>query len=149
MELVLLEKVQNLGNLGDVVSVRPGYARNYLIPGQIAKPATAENIAIFEGRRVELETMAAEKLAVAEKRREELDGKSINLTCRASDEGKLFGSVSVGDIADSMNAAGLDVNKNEVQLPNGPIRAIGEHEVQVILHGDLGATISVVVDAQA
>jgi large subunit ribosomal protein L9 len=148
MELVLLEKVQNLGDLGDVVSVRPGYARNYLIPGQIAKPATAENIAIFEERRVELEAMAAEKLSISEKRRDALDGQSISLTYRASDEGKLFGSVSVGDIVDSMKTSGLEVNKNEVQLPNGPIRVVGEHEVRIILHGDIGATVSVVVDAQ-
>jgi large subunit ribosomal protein L9 len=148
MEVILLEKVENLGNLGDRVKVRPGYGRNYLIPHGKAKPATAENIRFFEERRAELEARAAEALAGAQKRAEALAGLTVTIGAKAGDEGKLFGSVGTQDIADAVTAAGVEIERHEVRLPEGPIRATGEYEIELHLHTDVDASVSVVVTAE-
>jgi len=145
MEVILLEKVDNLGALGDKVRVRPGYARNYLLPQGKAKFATPENIAEFEARRAELERAAAEALAAAETRRQSLEGMVIEITAKAGGEGKLFGSIGAGDIADAVTARGVEIEKREVRLPEGPLRQVGEHEVELHLHADVNASIRVVV----
>jgi len=145
MEIILLERVQNLGDLGDLVKVRPGYARNYLIPKGKAAPATAENKAKFEQRRKELEQAAQAKLAEAKTRAEQLTGASISVTRRASDEGKLFGSVGPVDIAEAMTAAGMTLAKAEIQLAEGPLKMVGSHEVEIVLHPEVHGTITVEV----
>lgn len=148
MEVILLEKVENLGALGDKVKVKAGYGRNYLIPGGKATPATAENIAAFEARRAELEKQASEALAVAEQRKTALEKLSITITAKAGDEGKLFGSVGPADIADAVTAAGVAVEKKEVRMPTGPIRIAGEHEIGIHLHTDVNTTLNVTVVAE-
>jgi large subunit ribosomal protein L9 len=148
MEVILLEKVENLGNLGDRVKVRPGYGRNYLIPHGKAKPATAENIRFFEERRAELEARAADALASAQKRAEALAGLTVTVGAKAGDEGKLFGSVGTQDIADAVTAAGVEIERHEVRLPEGPIRATGEYEIELHLHTDVDASVSLVVTAE-
>ena len=142
MEVILLTKVDNLGDLGDKVKVRPGYARNFLIPSGKAKFATAENLAEFEARRVELEKMAAETLANAEARKAELDGTKISITAKAVGEGKLFGSVGMVDIVNALNEAGKKVEKKEVRLPDGSFHHAGEYQVDIHLHSDVNATIN-------
>src|SRR5579885_1812264 len=122
MEVILLQKVENLGNLGDKVKVRPGYGRNFLIPQGKAKPATAKNIEEFEKRRAELEKQAAEALSHAQERKSALEGKSVTLSAKAGQEGKLFGSVGTVDIAEALTNAGLKVERKEVRMPQGPIR---------------------------
>ncbi|MEX0729234.1 MAG: 50S ribosomal protein L9 [Aquisalimonadaceae bacterium] len=149
MEVILLEKVENLGNLGDKVNVRPGYGRNFLVPQGKAKPATAENLKLFEERRAELEKQAAEALAAAEARKARMEGLEVSVAAKAGDEGKLFGSVGTTDIADAVNAAGVEIDRHEVRLPEGPLRAIGEYEITVHLHSDVDATIKVVVVAES
>lgn len=148
MEVILLEKVENLGNLGDRVSVRPGYGRNYLIPQGHAKMATPENIRYFEERRAELERKAAEALSEAEKRAEQLAGLTVSIKAKAGEEGKLFGSVGTQDIADAVTAAGVTIERHEVRLPEGPLRATGEYEIELHLHTDVNATVQVVVEAE-
>lgn len=150
MEVILLDKVDNLGNLGDKVSVKPGFGRNYLIPTGRAVPATGENLAAFEERRAELEKQVAEKLAAAEARKSQIEalGK-VTITHKAGDEGKLFGSVGTSDIADACTAAGAEVAKAEVRLPEGPFRVAGEYEVELHLHADVNATITVEIVAEA
>lgn len=149
MDVILLEKVRNLGDLGDQVKVRPGYGRNFLIPTGKAVPANAENTAKFEARRADLEKAAAETLAAAQARAEQLSGLGrVVLTRKAGDEGKLFGSVSTADIAEVITAAGVDVEKREVELPEGPIRLTGEYPIEVVLHTDVTATITVAVEAE-
>lgn len=149
MEVILLEKIANLGDLGDKVSVKPGYGRNYLVPGKKAVPATDENIKIFEERRAELEKAAAEKLAEAQARANKIaELASITIKSNAGDEGKLFGSVSVAEIADALTAAGADVSKSEVSMPEGPIRMIGEYDIDIHLHTDVAQTVKVVVEAE-
>ncbi|HED15634.1 MAG TPA: 50S ribosomal protein L9 [Gammaproteobacteria bacterium] len=148
MEIILLEKVENLGNLGDKVNVKPGYGRNYLIPGGKAKAATETNIAEFEQRRAELEKTAAESLAAAEARIEALTALSITITAKAGDEGKLFGSIGNIDIAEAVNAAGVAVEKREVRMPEGPLRHIGEFEIGFHLHTDVNTSITVTVVAE-
>ena len=148
MEVILLEKVENLGNLGDKVNVKPGYGRNFLIPGGKAKPATEANIAEFEARRAELEKIAAESLATAETRKASMDDMTITIVSKAGDEGKLFGSVGPVDIAEAMTTAGTAVEKKEVRMPEGPIREIGEYEVGIHLHSDVDVTIKVVISAE-
>ncbi len=144
MEVILLDKVKNLGALGDQVKVRPGYARNFLIPRGKAVMATPENRAMFEARRQELEAKAAEELAAAQARGEKINGQSIEIARRAGDEGKLFGSVGTADIAEAVSAAtGTEVGKHEVKLPEGPMRNVGEYEVELQLHADVTATITV------
>lgn len=147
MEIILLEKIANLGNLGDKVNVKAGYGRNFLLPQGKATVASAENVAAFEARRAELEQLAAEKKAYAESRAAELAELEVTITATAGDEGKLFGSIGTHDIADALTASGVEVAKSEVRLPNGTIRHIGEYDVAVHLHSDVEATVRVVVVA--
>ena len=147
MDVILLEKIANLGNLGDKVSVKGGYARNFLLPQGKATAATAENVAAFEARRAELERLAAEKRASAEERAAQLNELEITIPATAGDEGKLFGSIGTADIADALTGAGLEVAKSEVRLPNGTIRQTGEYEVALHLHTDVEASIRLVVIA--
>ncbi len=149
MEVILLEKVANLGGLGDTVKVRSGYGRNYLIPQGKAKPATAENIAFFEAERAELERKAAEELAAAESRAEKLNALEITITANAGDEGKLFGSVGPQDVAEAITAAGVEVGRHEVRMPEGPIRATGEYSIEVHLHADVNANVALAVVGEA
>jgi large subunit ribosomal protein L9 len=148
MEVILLEKVDNLGSLGDKVNVRPGYGRNFLIPSGKATAATAANIEAFEARRAELEKHAAEILAAAEARREKLDGMSVTIASKSGDEGKLFGSVGTSDIAHAISATGVEVERSEIRMPEGVFRMVGEYEVSVHLHSDVNATVKVVVVAE-
>lgn len=145
MEVILLEKVGKLGGLGDKVTVKSGFGRNFLVPYGKAVPANAANIAEFEARRAELEKAADEKLAGAQARAEELNDKAITITSKAGDEGKLFGSIGVRDVADAVSAAGVELGKSEVRLPAGPIRDIGEYDVTIQLHSDVTATIKLSV----
>jgi len=146
MEVILLEKVDNLGDLGDQVRVRPGYGRNFLVPQGKAKPATAENIKYFEERRAELEKAAAEAQAAAEARRERVAELTINIAAKAGDEGKLFGSVGPGDIAEAATAAGVEIAKHEVRMPEGPLRVTGEYDVHVHLYTDVDTNVRVVIE---
>ena len=148
MEIILLEKIENLGAMGDKVTVKPGFGRNYLVPKDKAKPATPENIAEFEARRAELEKIAAETLVAAEARRDQIDGKTIEITAKAGDEGKLFGSIGTADISDAVKAVGVDIERHEVRLPEGAFRQVGEYEVQLHLHSDVNATIKLIVNAE-
>lgn len=143
MEVILLEKIKNLGTLGSRVNVKAGYGRNFLIPQGKAVPATEANVATFEARRAELERQAAEALAAAQARAERLAALSVNLAAKAGDEGKLFGSIGTRDLSDAITAAGEAVDKSEVKLPNGPLRTIGEFDIAVQLHGDVIATVKV------
>lgn len=146
MEVILLEKTRNLGNLGDKVKVRNGYGRNFLIPHGKAVPATEANIKFFEERRAELEKQANEKLGAAQARADKLtEIGSVTISAKAGDEGKLFGSVGTRDIAEAITAAGVAVAKAEVLMPNGAIRNIGDFELTVQLHSDVAATIKVSV----
>lgn len=147
MEVILLEKIANLGNLGDKVNVKSGYGRNYLLPQRKATAATAENIAAFELRRAELEKAAAEKKASAEARAAKLNELQVTIPAVAGDEGKLFGSIGTSDIAEALVAAGVEVEKSEVRMPNGTIRHLGEFDINVHLHTDVEATVKVVVVA--
>jgi large subunit ribosomal protein L9 len=147
MELILLEKVKNLGNLGDKVQVKPGYGRNYLVPHGKAAPATAANLADFEKRRADIEAKAGTLLAAAAARRTALDGQEVSLSVNASPEGKLFGSVGPREIAEAFTARGLRVEKSEVIMPEGPIRATGESSLTLALHADVSATVKVIVQA--
>jgi large subunit ribosomal protein L9 len=148
MNVILLEKVHNLGSLGDTVAVKAGYGRNFLIPKGMAVPATPENVAKFEARRAELEQVSAEKIAAAESRREALANIAVTLAHKAGDEGKLFGSVGTLDIARAITEAGVEVEKREVRLPEGPIRQVGDYDIDVELHGDVVATVKVSVVAE-
>ena len=142
MEVILLTKIDNLGDLGEKVKVRPGYARNFLIPSGKAKFATAENLAEFEARRAELEKVAAESLASAEARKAELDRYKITITAKSAGEGKLFGSIGTVDIAKALNEAGKAVEKKELRLPSGAFRHVGEYQVDIHLHTDVNATVN-------
>jgi large subunit ribosomal protein L9 len=148
MDVILLEKIDNLGGLGDRVTVRPGYARNFLIPRGKAKYATAENIAEFEAQRAELEQAAAELLTAAEARKEKIDGTEVTITANAGSEGKLFGSVGPSDIARALAEVGAEVEKREVRMPEGPIRQAGEFEIGIHLHTDVNAIVKVIVVAE-
>lgn len=144
MDVILLEKVRNLGNLGDKVKVKAGYGRNFLIPGGKAVMATKENLDKFEARRAELEAKAAEELATAKARAAKLaELAEVSIAMRAGDEGKLFGSVTAHDIVDAVAAAGIELEKREVLMPEGPIRMTGAHEVEVALHSDVVQSIMV------
>ena len=149
MQLILLQKVVNLGNLGDKVEVKPGYGRNFLVPQGKAVPATASNVAEFEAKRAEYEAKAQAMLGDAEGRRAKLEGASVTIHANASTEGKLYGSVGPRDIADALTAAGMPVEKSEVVMGEGPIRNIGEYDVLVHLHADIETTVKVVVVAEA
>ena len=148
MDVILLEKVGKLGSLGDQVSVKAGYGRNYLIPFGKAVPATKENIASFDARRAELEKAAAEKLAEAEARSTKLQDLKVSIAANAGEEGKLFGSIGTTDIAEAITAAGIPVAKSEIRLPNGAIREIGEYSVSVQLHTDVSQNVTIIVVAQ-
>jgi large subunit ribosomal protein L9 len=148
MEVILLETIRKLGELGNQVKVKPGYGRNYLVPQGKAVPATAENIEKFEARRAELEQAQADVLATATARAEKLDGLTITLTRKAGTEGKLYGSVGPMDIAEAVTAAGVELSKKEVTLPEGPLRHTGEFEVMAHLHADVEAVIKVQVVAE-
>lgn len=146
MEVILLENVGSLGSLGDKVAVKAGYGRNFLIPQGKAVPATEENVAVFEARRAELEAAAAATLEAAQKRALAIEAlERIEIAATAGDEGKLFGSVGTRDIADSITQAGVEVDKSEVRLPEGVIRETGEYQVMLQVHGEVTATITVVV----
>jgi len=142
-----MQKVRGLGELGDKVSVRAGYGRNFLIPSGLAKPATAENLEEFEARRAELERGAAEALAAAETRKSKLEGVIVTIPRKAGDEGRLFGSVGAADIATAITEGGIDVEvlKSEVRLPDGPLRAVGEYDLELHLHSDVDVTVRVEV----
>ena len=144
MEVILLENIENLGSLGEKVNVKSGFARNFLLPGNKAKPATAANIAEFEERRADLEKVAAEALAVANTRKAAIEALgSVTITARVGSEGKLFGSIGTVDIADAITAAGCDLEKRDIRLPEGALRDTGEHEVTVHLYTDVDVLISV------
>ncbi len=149
MELILLQKVTNLGVLGDKVNVKPGYGRNYLVPQGKAVPATAANIAEFEAKRAEYEAKAKSVHDDAEARAAKLEGASVTIKANASTEGKLFGSVGPRDIADAFTAAGMPLEKSEVIMGEGALRNIGEYELVAKLHADVQAAIKVVVEAEA
>jgi len=145
MQVILLERIANLGNLGSVVNVKSGFGRNFLIPQGKAKPATKENIAEVEQRRVDLEAQFAALLAAAQARAAKLNGFVVTLTAKAGDEGKLFGSIGTRDIAEAATAAGAELAKSEVLLPNGPLRNCGEYDIVVRVHSDVEATIKLAV----
>jgi large subunit ribosomal protein L9 len=145
MQIILLDKVVNLGGLGDVVKVKDGYARNYLIPQGKAKRANTANLAEFEARRVELERIAAEQLAAAQAEGAKLEGQSVKIGRKAGVDGRLFGSVTNADVADALKAAGFVVEKSAVRMPEGPLKVVGESQLVVSLHTDVTATITVAV----
>ncbi len=147
MELILLEKVENLGDIGDRVTVKPGYGRNFLLPQGKAATATQENIEKFEKIRAELEAKAASALAAARERAEKLEGIEVTLPAKAGSEGKLFGSIGPADIADACTRAGVEIERHEVRLADGPLRVVGEHDVEVHLHSDVDVTIKVTIVA--
>lgn len=149
MEVILLEKIANLGNLGDKVVVKNGYGRNYLVPQKKAVPATAEKIAAFEQRRAELEKMAAEKLLAAQARAAAISKLTVVIAHKAGDEGKLFGSVGTQTIAEAITAAGEEVFKHEVRMPGGVIRHIGDYDIDISLHTDVTVTLPVKIVAEA
>ena len=148
MEVILLESVQKLGELGDKVTVKSGYGRNFLIPQKKAVPATAENLQQFEERRAELEAAAGYKLSIAKNRAEKVDELSITITTKAGEEGKLFGSITVRDIAEASEAVGVKLEKSEVRLPEGPIRELGEFEINIHLHPEVDAVLKLAVVAE-
>ncbi len=150
MNVILLDKVANLGSLGDNVNVKSGFARNFLFPQGKAVPATKANLEMFEARRAELEAKVAEELAAANARAEQINAlEAITIASKAGDEGKLFGSIGTRDIADAITAAGVEVTKAEVKMPEGAIRETGEFELAVQLHADVMATVNIVVIAEA
>ncbi len=148
MQIILLEKVLNLGNLGDVVKVKDGYARNFLIPTGQARRATEKAIQEFAARRAELEKAQAEKLASAQGVGEKLNGKSVSVTQKAGVDGRLFGSVTNYDIAEALKTAGFEVAKHQIRMPNGPLKTTGEHAVSVALHTDVVVEVTVQVVGQ-
>jgi large subunit ribosomal protein L9 len=141
MEVILLEKIANLGNIGDRVKVKPGFGRNFLLPQGKATLATPANIAAFEARRAELERKEATELATAHERVGRLQQLTLRIAAKAGTEGKLFGSLGTVDIAEACTAAGVPVERSEVRLPTGPIRTIGEHHIDLHLHTDINVTI--------
>lgn len=149
MELILLQKVANLGNIGDRVKVKSGYGRNFLLPTGRATVATTKNIAKFEAMRAELEAKAAAELSAAEARAASLKDYRLTLSAKAGAEGKLFGSIGTSDIADALTQAGHPVERAEVRMPDGPIRAVGETVLAVHLHTDVTVDITVIVNAEA
>jgi large subunit ribosomal protein L9 len=145
MEIILMDKVTNLGNLGDVVKVKDGYARNYLIPQGMAKRANKANIAAFAERKAELEMLAGEKLVAAQARAEKLAGYTVQISQKAGVDGRLFGSVTNIDIAEALTAQGFPVARAEVRLPEGPFKAVGDYPVTLALHSDVTVDITVAV----
>ena len=149
MEVILLEKIANLGNLGDRVTIKSGYARNYLVPQGKAVAATVKKIAEFEERRAELEKAAAEKLSAAQKLGNELSKLEVVITHKAGDEGRLFGSVGTQNIAEAITAAGIAVEKHQIRLPHGTIRHIGDYSIDINVHSDVIVTLSIKIAAEA
>jgi large subunit ribosomal protein L9 len=147
MEIILLQKVDNVGGIGDLVRVKSGYARNYLIPQGKATLATAENKAKFELRRAELEAKAAAELAAAQARAKKLEGLVLKIVMQAGTEGKLFGSVGTVDIAEAIAKQSVEVERSEIRLPDGPLRVVGDHQVALHLHTDVNVEIKVVIEA--
>jgi large subunit ribosomal protein L9 len=145
MQIILMDKVTNLGNLGDVVKVKQGYARNYLIPQGMAKRATKANLEEFAQKKADLERVAAEKLGAAQERATKLEGFVLQLAQKAGVDGRLFGSVGNADIAEGLQAQGYDISKAEVRLPEGPFKTIGEYEVSLSLHSDVTVEIKLVI----
>lgn len=145
MQVILLQRVVNLGKLGETVDVKAGYGRNYLIPQGKALPATEANIAKFEARRAELEALEAEALAAATKRAEALTDVNVIMRAKSGDEGKLFGSIGARDIADALTKSGLEVDRSEVKMPEGAFRQVGEYKVTIQLHHDISADILVTI----
>ena len=148
MDVILLDKVGRLGQIGDKVAVKAGFGRNYLIPQGKAIPATEDNLRDFEARRAELEAAANEKLGSARARAEQLAELSVTIAANAGEEGKLFGSVGTKDIADAVTAAGVEVAKSEVRLPEGTLREVGEYEIDVQLHADVTQTFKLTIVAE-
>lgn len=148
MEVILLEKVNNVGGIGDRVKVKSGFARNYLIPQGKATLATPANIEKFEARRAELETKAATELAAAQERAKRLQGQVLRITAQAGTEGKLFGSIGTVDIAEACSKLGVAVERSEVRMHEGPLRVVGEHKVELHLHADVNVEITVVVEPE-
>ena len=149
MEVILLENIGNLGALGDTVDVKPGYGRNFLIPQGKAVPATQDNVAKFETRRAELEAAAAETLAAAQARSDALMAlDAVNIAATAGEEGKLFGSVGTRDIAEALTAAGCEVDKSEVRLPEGVIRELGEYEIMIQVHAEVSSSVAIHIVAE-
>ena len=149
MQVILLDKVANLGNLGDVVKVKDGYARNFLIPTRAARRATEAAIKEFEARRAELEKTAAEKLAAAQALGEKINGKTVTIRQKAGVDGRLFGSVTNADVAEALNKNGFAVIKAQVRMPHGPLKTVGEHPVQVAAHTDVVVEVTVHVVPEA
>jgi large subunit ribosomal protein L9 len=147
MEVILLEKVNNVGAIGDRVKVKSGFARNYLIPQGKATLATAANIAKFEVRRAELEAKAATELGAAQQRAKKLEGQVVRIKAQSGSEGKLFGSVGTVDIAEAASKLGVEVERSEVRLHEGPLRVVGEHKVELHLHADVNVEITVIVES--
>jgi large subunit ribosomal protein L9 len=145
MQVILLEKVAHLGNLGDVVRVKDGYGRNFLIPKRIARRATAEAIAEFEAKRADLEKAAAERLSAAQAQSEKLSGLRVPVSQKAGVDGRLFGSVTNHDISEALGKQGFTVDKSQIRMPNGPLKAVGEYPLAVSLHTDVIAEVVVVV----
>ncbi|MDP1651137.1 MAG: 50S ribosomal protein L9 [Rhodocyclaceae bacterium] len=148
MQVILMDKVVNLGNLGDVVKVKEGYARNYLIPHGFAKRANAENMQAFEGRRAELERVAGEKLAAAQAVVAKLEGLKVELVRKAGADGRLFGSVSPADVAEALTAQGIAIEKSDVRMPDGLLKTIGEFILEVSPHPDVVASVTVTVSGE-
>jgi large subunit ribosomal protein L9 len=148
MDVILLEKVENLGNIGDRVKVRSGYGRNFLLPRGKATLATPANVAVFEARRAEFEKKEAEELEAARQRAASASKLTLRLSAKAGTEGKLFGSLGTADIAEACTAAGVPVKRSEIRLPDGPIRTLGEHSIELHLHSDVNAVINVTVIAE-
>ena len=148
MQVILLEKIGKLGNLGDQVTVKAGYGRNFLIPFGKAVAATDENVKTFEARRAELEAAAADKRSAADARAEKLAEVSVTIEANVGEGGKLFGSIGTRDIADAITAAGVEVNKSEVRMPEGPIREIGSYDIDIQVPSDVVQTVTVVVAAE-
>jgi large subunit ribosomal protein L9 len=148
MEVILLDKVENLGGIGDKVKVKPGYARNYLLPQGKAARATPENIAAFEKRRAELEVRAAAAANEARARAEKISGLKLVIRAKVGSEGKLFGSVGTSDIAEAAEAAGVAIERSEVRLAEGPLRMVGDHEIEIHLHTEVSVPITVSVEAE-
>ena len=148
MEVILLQKVANLGNIGDRVKVRSGFGRNFLLPQGKATLATPDNIARFEARRAELERLAREHLSSAEERSAAMKDFKLTVHAKAGTEGKLFGSIGTSDIAEELNRAGFQVERSEVRLPHGPLRMVGEHTVNLHLHADVDVPVQVTIVAE-
>ncbi len=147
MEIILMETIENLGGIGDKVNVRSGYARNYLIPGGKAKYATPENVAEFEARRAELEAAEAKAVATANERFEQINNLRVTIAANAGPEGKLFGSIGTIEIAEALSDVGIAIEKKEVRLPEGTLRAVGEYDVKIHLHTDTDAKLFIVIVA--